>query len=70
MLNALKRTEVVLFLDECVFTQRSLIDKIWSKKNEIISIEQKKTSFKAIAVVGAIDVYGELVAHVLREGTI
>ena len=60
----------MLFVDECVFTQRSLLEKIWSKKTDEAILEKKAMSFNAIAVVGAIDVHGELVAYVIRRGSI
>jgi len=60
----------VLFVDECVFTPRSLLRKIWSTNSEETILYKKKTSFKAVAVLGAISVEGELVAYVLREGSI
>jgi hypothetical protein len=53
-----------------VFTQRSLLGKIWSRKSEQISIVKKQRSFNAVAVVAVVDVNGELIAYELRDKSI
>ena len=62
MCAALERKDILLFLDECVFTNRSIVEKVWSKSHFSATIQKKRLGFKAIGVVGAIDTTGRLVA--------
>lgn len=70
LLKALRKREVVVFVDECVFTDRSLLEKTWRKRDQHELIAKPKLSFNAIAVLGGITTEGRLVSFVIRECSI
>ena len=62
-LEAYDRREHVFYMDETVFSKGQVQPKIWySPHDRIVTIPKKKIGFGAIAVAGAINTKGELVA--------
>ena len=58
-------------MDESVFTSSQVSHKIWFPKTKNqLTLTKKKLSFKAIAVAGAIDMNGKLVALHVVDGAI
>ena len=62
-LEAYDRREHVFYMDETVFSKGQVQPKIWySPDVRIVTMPKKKVGFGAIAVAGAINIEGELVA--------
>ena len=62
-LEAYDNREHVFYMDEAVFTAGQIRPKIWFLPQEQpVFVAKKKIGFKAIAVAGAIDTRGEMVA--------
>lgn len=62
--------QVVVFMDECMFTSRSIVDKTWQKPAIMIQIAKKKLTFNAIGVVAAINLNGTVDVLMCKEGSI
>ena len=54
----------ILFVDEAVFTQRSVLPKVWAKNSEEATMSKEKYGFAAVAVVAAINMDGKVVGLV------
>ena len=69
--EAYERREHVFYMDECVFSCGQVKPKVWfhALSGPVVRAK-KKVGFKAIAVAGAIDHTGKVVAHLLRERSI
>ena len=59
-----------LYVDEVIFTAGQVRPKVWYTRGHPLEIEKKRLAFKAIAVVGATDVEGRLVARIARDSII
>lgn len=60
LLDVTKQGHVVVFMDECVYTQRSLIKTVWKKPSMSDFFPKTRLGFDAIAVLGVIDLKGQL----------
>ena len=65
-----ERGEIIVFMDECMFTSRSLIDRTWRSSDMSGLFNKRKLTFKAIGVLGVISVEGELLVSIIKDGSI
>ena len=64
------RGEIILFVDECMFTNRSILDQTWRPSSMGDVFTKRKISFKAVGVLGAIDTEGTLHVCIVKDGSI
>ena len=64
------RGEIVVFVDECMFTSRSILDRTWRTSEMTHIFSKGKISFKAVGVLAAIDTHGTLHALIVKDGSI
>ena len=55
LVRALYEKRTVLFIDEAVFTQRSLQEMVWRHKHTQSVFLKNRLSFPAVAVIAAMD---------------
>ena len=61
----------IVFVDEAMFTSGQIRARYWAKAgDESLNVEKLKIGFKEVAVVGAIDLSGRVVALLTREKSI
>lgn len=70
MINSFHRGRELLFLDECVFTSRSLLTRVWRRRNADSIFPKTSLTFGAVAVIAVINIEGELIAYEMAEGSI
>ena len=70
VLNLIAKRKRLLFLDEAVFTSRSVMSKVWAKNSDGAVISKDKYGFACVAVVAAIDVDGKLISCVTSAKSI
>lgn len=70
LIEAVNKRQTVVFIDECVYTQRSLIKTVWKKPCMLDVFPKNRLGFDAIAVLGAIDVKGQLKVLITRPKSI
>ena len=70
LLKVVRRREIVVFIDECVYTRRSIPDKTWNHPLLAKTVPKHKLTFKAISVLGGIDTEGNLVVCLVRDDSI
>ena len=70
LIDATKKKQIVLFLDEAMFTARSILDRTWRKPDQDEIFKSSKLKFNAIGVLGAIDTEGRIIAYVVRDDSI
>ena len=65
------KPEQLFFADEAVYSSRQSQRRVWAhKKTMVLVTARNQISFEAVAVVGAINVRGELVATLARQKSI
>ena len=70
LIAAIRARRELVFLDEAVFSKRSLINQTWRKPYSQPDLLKAKFSFNAVGVVAAINTSGQVVGCVLREQSI
>ena len=60
----------LVFIDEAVFSSKSMVQRYWAKAGPQLSITKKQLSFTAVAVVAAINIKGQVVALHSAESSI
>lgn len=67
---AIRAKRELVFIDEAVFSKRSLINQTWRKPYSSDSFFKAKYSFTAVGAVAAINTSGQVVGCVLRDNSI
>lgn len=67
LITALKSGQTILFVDECVFTSRSIQSKMWRNRSLETFIQKENLTFKAIPVLAAIDIEGRVISCIIGE---
>lgn len=62
--------QIVVFVDECMFTSRSIFNRSWRHAFTESLFSKARLSFKAIGVVAAINLQGQVVALIVKDGSI
>ena len=71
MISLIKQRAKIVFVDESCFTINQIRARYWAKAGDSsLKIDKAKIGFKCIAVVGAIDVSGRLVAFGMFVGIV
>ena len=47
---------LVIYLDECMFTQKSYLDSAWSNRNQNVTLSRQRMNQKALALIFACSV--------------
>ena len=68
MIRLIKKRANIVFVDEACFTSNQIRARYWAKAGDAsLKIDKAKIGFKCIAVVGAINVQGGVVALLQRD---
>ena len=70
LLKLTRNKNNVLFLNEAVFTTRSIIKRVWASQAESAKVFKSNYRFEAVGVAAAIDLKGRLVAYVTAPNSI
>ena len=69
--QALNSKQLVVFIDEVLFTKRCLMNKVWAAGGSLMTPREVKTlAFKAVALVAAMDVHGVVQAQPTADDSI
>ena len=67
----IENQENLLFVDEAVYSSTQIAQKVWAPRGlESPMVARNKISFKAVAVVAAMDIRGKVVAVHMKEKSI
>jgi hypothetical protein len=68
VIRLIEQRENIVFVDEACFTSNQIRARYWAKAGDAsLKIDKAKIGFKCIAVVGAINVQGRVVALLQRD---
>ena len=70
LVRVTSRGDIVVFVDECMFTSRSILDRTWRTSSMGDLFTKQKISFKAIGVLAAIDTHGTPICLITKDGSI
>ena len=71
LIRMIENQENLLFVDEAVYSSTQIAQKVWAPRGlESPMVARNKISFKAVAVVAAMDIRGKVVAVHMKEKSI